>query len=67
LRHSRAKKNQTDHAHSPGHIPLHYLLALTAVIITTSRTYLTDGPRSAEDVDEMHAAFAKSVMLHVRV
>ncbi|MBJ7340525.1 protoglobin domain-containing protein [Mycolicibacterium sp.] len=67
LRHNRAKKNQTDHADSVDHIPLRYLLAFTAVIITTARNYLADGQRSAEHVDEMHAAFTKSVMLHVTV
>lgn len=67
LRHNRAKKNQTDHADSVDHIPLRYLLAFTAVIITTARNYLADGERSTEQVDEMHAAFTKSVMLHVTV
>lgn len=67
LRHNRAKKNRTDHADSVDHIPLRYLLAFTAVIIITARTYLNDGQHSAEQVDEMHAAFTKSVMLHVTV
>ncbi|MEU0495332.1 protoglobin domain-containing protein [Mycobacterium sp. NPDC006124] len=67
LRHNRAKKNQTDHADSVDHIPLRYLLAFTAVVITTSRAYLTDGRHTAEEVDAMHAAFTKSVMLHVTV
>lgn len=67
LRHNRAKKNQTDHADSVDHIPLRYLLAFTAVIITTARHYLTDERISAEHTDEMHAAFTKSVMLHVTV
>ncbi|MDP9167199.1 MAG: protoglobin domain-containing protein, partial [Actinomycetota bacterium] len=66
-RHNRAKKNRTDHADSVDHIPLRYLLAFTAVIIITARTYLNDGQHSAEQVDEMHAAFTKSVMLHVTV
>ena len=48
LRHNRAKKNQTDHADSVDHIPLRYLLAFTAVIITTARNYLADGERSAQ-------------------
>ncbi len=67
LRHNRAKKNLTDHADSVDHIPLRYLLAFTAVIITTARTYLTDPRHSAEQIDDMHAAFTKSVMLHVTV
>jgi len=67
LRHTRAKKNSTDHADSPDHIPLRYLLAFTAVVIATSRGYLTSNGRTDEQVDRMHAAFTKSVMLHVTV
>lgn len=67
LRHNRAKKNRTDHADSLDHIPLRYLLAFTAVIITTARDYLAAGGDSPEQVDRMHAAFTKSVMLHVTV
>ena len=68
LRHNRAKKNQTDHADSVDHIPLRYLLAFTAVIITTARD--VSGGRSAHSPSastQMHAAFTKSVMLHVTV
>ncbi|TPG36694.1 protoglobin domain-containing protein [Mycolicibacterium hodleri] len=67
LCHNRAKKNQTDHADSVDHIPLRYLLAFTAVIIVTARNFLADERSSPEHVDEMHAAFTKSVMLHVTV
>ena len=67
LRHTRAKKNATDHADSLDHIPLRYLLAFTAVVITTSRGYLAAEGASPEQVDRMHAAFTKSVMLHVTV
>lgn len=67
LRHTRAKKNLTDHADSLGHIPLRYLLAFTAVVITTARDYLAAKGAAPEQVDRMHAAFTKSVMLHVTV
>jgi len=67
LRHNRAKKNQTDRADSVDHIPLRYLLAFTAVIITTARNFLADGRHTPEHIDEMHVAFTKSVMLHVTV
>lgn len=67
LRHTRAKKNRTDHADSAGHIPLRYLLAFTAVVITTARGYLAAAGVTPEQVDRMHAAFTKSVMLHVTV
>lgn len=65
LRHSRAKKNRTDHADSLDHIPMRYLLGFTAVVITSSRRYLTAGGASPAEVDRMHAALTKSVMLHV--
>lgn len=43
------------------------LLAFTAVVIATSRDYLGAKGASAEQVDRMHAAFTKSVLLHVTV
>lgn len=67
LRHNRAKKNRTDRADSVDHIPMRYLVAFTAVIITTARDYLTAGEPSAQAVERMHAAFTRSVMLHLTV
>lgn len=67
LRHTRAKKNHTDHADSLDHIPLRYLLAFTAVVIVTARDYLAGTGAPPEQVDRMHAAFTKSVMLHVTI
>jgi hypothetical protein len=66
-RHTRAKKNQTDHADSLDHIPMRYLLAFTAVVVTSSRGYLAANGASADEIERMHAAFTKSVMLHVTV
>jgi len=54
-------------ADSLDHIPLRYLLAFTAVVLTTSRDYLARAGHDAGDVDRMHAAFTKSVLLHVTV
>jgi hypothetical protein len=67
LRHTRLKKNATDHADSLDHIPMRYLLAFTAVVIATARDYLAAKGASPEQVDRMHSAFTKSVMLHVTV
>lgn len=67
LRHTSAKKNQTDRADSLDQIPLRYLLAFTAVVIATARGYLAAKGASPEQVDRMHAAFTKSVILHVTV
>ncbi|MYS24036.1 Protoglobin [Streptomyces sp. DvalAA-14] len=65
LRHTRAKKNATDHADSLDHIPMRFLLAFTAVVITTARDHLAAGGAEGAELDRMHAAFTKSVMLHV--
>jgi hypothetical protein len=46
---------------------MRYLLAFTAVVITTSREYLAAEGASPDEVSRMHAAFTKSVMLHVTV
>lgn len=67
LRHTRAKKNRTDHADSLDHIPMRYLLGFTAEVIATARGYLAAKGASPEQVDRMHAAFTKSVMLHVTI
>jgi len=67
LRHTRDKKNTTDGADSLEHIPLRYLLAFTAVVLTSSRRYLSRGAQDPVQVDRMHAAFTKSVLLHVTV
>ncbi|MDN3355826.1 protoglobin domain-containing protein [Actinomadura sp. DC4] len=67
LRHTRAKKNATDHADSLDHIPMRYLLAFTAEVIASARGYLAAKGASPEQVDRMHAAFTRSVMLHVTV
>lgn len=67
LRHTHAKKNRTDNADSLDHIPMRYLLAFTGVVIATARDYLAVGDAPAAHVDRMHAAFTKSVILHVTV
>jgi hypothetical protein len=56
LRHTRVKKNATDHAYSLDHVPMRYLLAFTAVVIATAREYLAAKGAPPEQVDRMHAA-----------
>jgi hypothetical protein len=67
LRHTSAKKTRTDQADSLDQIPMRYLLAFTAVVIATAREYLGARGAAPEQLDRMHAAFTKSVMLHVTV
>ena len=66
LRHTRDKKNQTDGAYeTPDLIPLRYILAFIYPITATIKPFLDNGGHSAEDVDKMHQAWFKSVVLQV--
>jgi len=66
LRHTRAKKNQTDGAYeTPDHIPLRYVIAFVYPITATIKPFLARGGHGAEDVDRMHDAWFKSVVLQV--
>ena len=67
LRHTKAKKTKTDGADSLDQIPLRYVLAFTAVVIATAREYLAATGAPPEQVDRMHSAFTKAVILHVTV
>jgi len=65
LRHTRAKKNRTDNAQTPPHIPLRYVLAFTATMNATIRPFLAKKGRSPEEVERMHEAWCKAVMLQI--
>jgi Protoglobin len=66
LRHTSAKKNQTDGAYSaPDHIPLRYIIAFIYPITATIRPFLESGGHAAEEVDKMHDAWFKSVVMQV--
>jgi hypothetical protein len=67
LRHTPAKKNKTENADSALHIPLRYVLAFTAVVISSARRFLSAYGASGEGLDRMHSAFTKTVTLHVTV
>lgn len=65
LRHTPAKKNQTDGAATPPVVPLRYLIAFAARVTDTARDQLkqagVDGPR----LERMHSAWTKAVILSV--
>lgn len=63
LRHNVARKNQTDHVPSVPQINFRYLSALTIPVTTTLRPFLAKSGASAADVEKMHAAWVKSVLL----
>jgi hypothetical protein len=65
LRHTRAKKNQTDGVDSVPEIDLRYMVAFTFPITATMRSFLAAKGHGPEEVDAMHAAWFKAVVLHV--
>jgi Protoglobin len=65
LRHTRAKKNRTDGVDSVPEIPLRYMVAFVFPITATMRSFLAAKGHGADDVEGMHAAWFKAVVLHV--
>ena len=64
-RHHRTAKNRTDGVPSVDNINLRYVIALAYPITATLRPFLEKGGHSAEDVEKMHDAWRKSVILQV--
>jgi IS1 family transposase len=65
VRHTRVKKNQTDAVDSVSEIPLRYLVAFIFPITATMRSFLAAKGHATEDVEGMHTAWFKAVVLHV--
>src|SRR5919109_709928 len=65
LRHTSAKKNQTDAVEAPERIPLRYMVAFVYPITATVREFLAKKGHSEEEVDAMHQAWFKAVTLSV--
>jgi hypothetical protein len=65
LRHHRTGKNRTDGAGAADHIPLRYVLALLVPITTTLKPFLAEGGAAPEEVEAMHQAWVKAVLLQV--
>ncbi|MEM1544424.1 MAG: protoglobin domain-containing protein [Candidatus Bathyarchaeia archaeon] len=65
LRHHRTKKNLTDQVQSVPHIPLRYLIAFIYPIGSTIKGFLSRKGHSSEDVEKMHQAWFKSIVLQV--
>lgn len=64
-RHHWTGKNAADDFDSAPHIPLRRLLALTLPISVTMRSFLAQSGLSEKDVEEMHLAWTKAVLLQV--
>jgi Protoglobin len=65
LRHTRAGKNRTDGVDSVPVVPLRYMVAFIFPITATMRDFLAKKGHDATDVDGMHTAWFKAVVLHV--
>lgn len=65
LRHTHAKKNQTDGVQSVPHIGLRYIIAFIYPITATIKPFLAKKGHSSEDVEKMYQAWFKSVVLQV--
>ena len=65
LRHHRSKKNRTDGANAPEHVPLRYLIALAAPIALTIKPFLAKKGHAAQEVEKMHQAWVKAVLLQL--
>jgi protoglobin len=63
LRHTRAAKNRTDGADAADHIPLRYVLALLVPVTTTLKPFLAGQGVGDEEVEAMHQAWVKAVLL----
>ena len=63
LRHNMIKKNKTDNANSTSQVNLRYVLSLTIPVTTTLKPFLAKKGASAVDVEKMHAAWVKAVLL----
>jgi hypothetical protein len=65
LRHHRSGKNRTDGAIAADHIPLRYVLALLVPITATLKPFLARGGAASDQVEAMHQAWVKAVLLQV--
>ena len=65
LRHTAAKKNQTDEVHSTSQVPLSDIIAFVAVMNETIKPYLAAKGHAAEDIEKMHLAWCKSMQLQL--
>jgi hypothetical protein len=65
LRHTPAKKNQTEGAHTPPVVPLRYLLVFVTTVTTASRRFFLDAGVAGAELQKLEDAWAKTVQLHI--
>lgn len=64
-RHTPAKKNQTDGGHTAPVVPLRFTIGFSAVVITSVRSFLSDGRRSEEEIGKIQGAWTRAVLLSI--
>ncbi|MGH3761473.1 protoglobin domain-containing protein [Actinophytocola sp.] len=64
-RHTAAAKNRADAARSTASVPLRHLIALIYPITATVRPFLAATGATEEEVDAMHEAWRKTVIMQV--
>jgi hypothetical protein len=62
-RHHRSGKNKTDGVTATPHIAFRYLIALALPISATMKPFLAETRANAAEVEAMHAAWTKAVLL----
>jgi len=64
LRHTPAKKNKTDSAHTPPVVPLRYLLGFVPVVLPV-RQFFEESIKDEDELQRLEGAWIKAVLLHV--
>ena len=63
LRHTQVKKNKTEDAQTPEVVPVRFLWVFAGPVISGAREFLANKGHSAAEVERMHQAWGKSVLL----
>jgi hypothetical protein len=64
LRHTPAKKNTTDGAHTPPVVPFRYLLGFVPIVLPI-RSLFADAIQDKAELEKLQDAWTKAVLLHV--
>ncbi|HEY4358440.1 MAG TPA: protoglobin domain-containing protein [Acidobacteriaceae bacterium] len=64
LRHTPAKKNKTDNAHTPPVVPFRYLLGFVPVVLPI-RGFFADAIHDEKELQSLQDAWTKAVVLHI--
>ncbi len=65
LRHTSLKKNHVDGVESTPYVPFRDIAAFVAVINDTIKPYLASGGSPADEVEEMHRAWCRSLQIQI--